>query len=294
MRRWDCKDIDRDAIIHELLLEAELTDASELRESLTALESFASMPAPTPGPALAAMLLGSAADGMAGADAGIGMGAPTGNPADDLRGDELRKRRKLRKNRPAVIGAAVATAMALGIGGVAASSAEFSEGTPDFIHVLIPGWVPGWTTAPPSPVPPTSSNHSPEGTTHPAPVDVPAPVPAGTPAAGFAAAEPSGGPVPPAPENAAEAEQEAVAPAATPTPAAQPAGRQPEEPEAAHAGPTIDSRGILPLPKTAIPSMGTAQDLQYGVQQAAQSGQNDVSLKPPGASLRWLLGLLSR
>ncbi|WP_051422976.1 hypothetical protein [Arthrobacter sp. MA-N2] len=289
MRRRDCKDIDRDAIIHELLLEAELTDASELRESLTALESFASMPAPAPGPALAAMLSGSAADGMAGADAGIGMDALTGNPAVDLRGEELRKRRQLRKNRPAVIGATVATAMALGVGGVAASSAGFSEGTPDFIQALIPGWV-GWTTAPPSSTPPTSSNHSPEGTTHPAPVDVPA----GTPAAGVDAAEPSGGPVTPAPENTAEAEEEAVAPAALPTPAAQPAGRQPVEPKAAHAGPTIDSRGILPLPKTAIPSTGTVQDLQDGVQQAVQSGQNDGSLKPPGASLRWLLGLLSR
>ena len=60
MMRWDCKDIDRDAIILELMLEAGLTDAPELTDSLKAMESFASMPAPVPGPALAAMLAGSA------------------------------------------------------------------------------------------------------------------------------------------------------------------------------------------------------------------------------------------
>ncbi|BAS14665.1 hypothetical protein AHiyo8_29680 [Arthrobacter sp. Hiyo8] len=49
MMRWDCKDIDRDAVILELMLEAGLTDAPEVTDSLKALESFASMPAPVPG-----------------------------------------------------------------------------------------------------------------------------------------------------------------------------------------------------------------------------------------------------
>ncbi|WAH98410.1 hypothetical protein [Arthrobacter sp. MMS18-M83] len=155
MMRWDCKDIDRDAIIRELMLEAGMTDASEFADSLKALESFASVPAPVPGPALAAMLAGTAA--------AVG-------PVD-----ELGKRRRLRKHRPAVIGAAVLTAMGLGIGGVAASSSGFSKGTPDFMQSLISGWAPGWTTAPPSLVPAAPAGDSPKVTTHPAPVDLPAP-----------------------------------------------------------------------------------------------------------------------
>jgi hypothetical protein len=61
-----------------------------------------------------------------------------------------------------------------------------------------------------------------------------------------------------------------------------------------HTEPRTDSQGILPQPKTAIPSTPAAKDLQNGVQQAVENAQDDVSLKPAGPSLRWLLGLLSR
>ncbi|MFH5879710.1 hypothetical protein [Arthrobacter sp. NA-172] len=164
MTRWDCKDTDRDAIIHELMLDAGMTDVPELADSLKALESFASMPAPVPSAALAAMLAGPGATTVAGsgsitvaAGAGAGAGAAAvgtviGDRALPL--DELSKRRQSRRHRPAVIGAAVLTAMGLGVGGVAASTAGFSKGTPDFMQVLISGWAPGWTTAPPSLVPP--------------------------------------------------------------------------------------------------------------------------------------------
>jgi hypothetical protein len=265
MMRWDCKDIDRDAIILELMLEAGLTDAPELTDSLKAMEAFASMPAPVPGPALAAMLAGSAV-------------------GETLPYDELGKRRQLRKHRPVVIGAAVLTAMGLGVGGVAAASGGFSKGTPEFMQTLISGWAPAWTTAPPSLVPPAPAQDSPKVTTHPAPVDLPPAVPQ--------VAGPSADLVSAAPASAGAAAHEPVAPA--PVPARQPSDGLPEAPKAVHTEPRTDSQGILPQPKTAIPSTPAAKDLQNGVQQAVENAQDDVSLMPAGASLRWLLGLLSR
>lgn len=267
MMRWDCKDIDRDAIILELMLEAGLTGTPELTDSLRALESFASMPAPVPGPALAAMLAGSA----------VGDTPPC---------DELGKQRRLRKHRPVVIGAAVLTAMGLGVGGVAAASGGFSKGTPEFMQVLISGWAPAWTTAPPSLVPPAPAQDSPKATSHPAPVDLPPAVP---PVAG-----PSADPVSPAPAGTDEAAHEPVAPAAVPAPAGRPDDEQSEASKQPHTEPRTDSQGVLPQPKTSIPSAPTAKDLQNGVQQAVENAQDDVSLKPAGPSLRWLLGLLSR
>ncbi|MGO4585215.1 hypothetical protein AB4Z38_15235 [Arthrobacter sp. 2RAF6] len=265
MMRWDCKDIDRDAISLELMLEAGLTGDPELTDSLKALESFASMPAPVPGPALAAMLAGSAA----------------GDSTDNLPLDELGKRRQLSKHRPVVIGAAVLTAMGLGVGGVAAASGGFSKGTPEFMQLLISGWAPAWTTAPPSLVPPASAQDSPKVTTHPAPDDLP---PSAPPAAG-----PS---TDPAQVSTGEAAHEPLAPAAVPAPARQPSDGLPEAPKAVHAEPKTDTQGILP--PSNIPSTPTAKDLQNEVQQAVENAPDDVSLKPAGTSLRWLLGLLSR
>lgn len=276
MMRWDCKDIDRDAIILELMLEAGLTDAPELSDSLKALESFASMPAPAPGPALAAMLAGSTP--------GDGSAATTRDSGTSLPLDELAKRRQLRKHRPAVIGAAVLTAMGLGVGGVAAASGGFSKGTPEFMQTLISGWAPAWTTAPPSLVPPAPARDSPEVSTNPAPVDL---APSAPPAAG-----PSADPVAPAPASTGEAAHEPEAPAAGRAPASQPGQEQSEAPK--HGGPKNGPQGILPQPKTVIPSAPAAKDLQDGAQQAVENAQDDVSLKPAGASLRWLLGLLSR
>lgn len=267
MMRWDCKDIDRDAVILELMLEAGLTDAPEVTDSLKALESFASMPAPVPGPALAAMLAGSAV-------------------GETLPFDELGKRRQLRKHRPIVIGAAVLTAMGLGVGGVAAASGGFSKGAPEFMQTLISGWAPAWTTAPPSLVPPAPAQDSPKVATHPAPADLP---PAVSPAAG-----PSADPVVTAATGIGEAPHGPAAPAAVPAPAGRPNDEQSEAPKQPHTEPKTDAQGIPLQPKPAIPSVPTAKDLQNGVQQAVEKAQDDVSLKPAGPSLRWLLGLLSR
>ncbi|MGM7776190.1 hypothetical protein ACSVHC_09255 [Arthrobacter sp. KNU-44] len=278
MMRWDCKDIDRDAVILELMLEAGLTDAPEVTDSLKALESFASMPAPVPGPALAAMLAGSTP--------GDGSATTARDSANNLPFDELGKRRQLRKHRPVVIGAAVLTAMGLGVGGVAAASGGFSKGTPEFMQTLISGWAPAWTTAPPSLVPPAPAQDSPKVATHPAPADLPPAVPPVTGA--------SADPVVTAPAGIGEAPHEPVTPAAVPAPAGRPSDEQSEAPKQPHTEPKTDSQGIPPQPKPAIPSAPTAKDLQNGVQQAVENAQDDVSLKPAGPSLRWLLGLLSR
>ncbi|MHC6219072.1 hypothetical protein [Arthrobacter sp. MMS24-S77] len=289
MMRWDCKDIDRDAIIQELMLEAGLTDAPALTDSLKALESFASMPAPVPSAALAAMLAGPGAGvGRVGYVAtAAGIGAATGDPADEPPLDELGKRRQLRKHRPAVIGAAVLTAMGLGIGGVAASSSGFSKGTPDFMQSLISGWAPGWTTAPPSLVPPAPAGDSPKVTTHPAPVDLPAPA---------VAPEPVTAPVPeaavppmvePSPDAVAAAPAD---PVGAKEPPKQGAAGRPDSPKTVHTEPKTDSQGLLKQTTDSLPKW-SSKEFQDGLQQILQESKDDLTAKTQGASLRWLFGL---
>ncbi|MCX2749516.1 hypothetical protein OOZ51_17100 [Arthrobacter sp. MI7-26] len=288
MMRWDCKDIDRDAIIRELMLEAGLTDAPALADSLKALESFASMPAPVPGPALAAMLAGTAAAAGPVAEVGTapGIGIATGDLTDERPVDELGKRRQLRKHRPAVIGAAVLTAMGLGIGGVAASSSGFSKGTPDFMQSLISGWAPGWTTAPPSLVPPAPAGDSPKVTTHPAPVDLPAPAAEQEP---VIAAAPEAA-VPPAVEPSPDAvAPSAVEPIEAKDSPSQGAGR-PEVPKTVHTEPKADSPGVFKQTADTLPKWGS-KDFRDGLPQVLQDGKADLAGKSQGASLRWLFGL---
>lgn len=267
MMRWDCKDVDREAIIHELMLEAGLTDAPGLADSLKAVKSFASMPAPVPGTALAAMLAGAAA---------------AGGPID-----ELGKRRRLRQHRPVVIGAAVLTAMGLGIGGVAASSSGFSKGTPEFMQSLISGWAPGWTTAPPSLVPAAPAGDSPKVTTHPAPVDLPAPAVAPEPA--FATAP--GAAVPPAVEHPADPVE------ASPADPAE-AKDSPKQGQSGRAGaqktarpqPKPDPQGV-PKPTADTLAKWSGKELQDGLQQVLQDGKADLTDTSQGESLRLLFGL---
>jgi hypothetical protein len=277
MTRWDCKDIDRDAIIQELMLEAGLTDNPALTDSLKALDSFSSMPAPVPGPALAAMLAGSGTAAVSDA----GAAASTGESPVEFPLDELGKRRQLRKRRPAVIGAAVLTAMGLGVGGVAASSAGFSKGTPDFMQALISDWAPGWTTAPPSLVPPAPSRDSPKVTTHPAPVDLPAPAVAPLPS------------VPPA--AAAESSADAVAPSPVDpgpvkAPTKQGAAGPSEVPSAGRTDPKTDSQNLLKQTTDTLPKLN-GKEFQGGLKQVLQDSQDGLVVTPQGTSLRWLFGL---
>jgi hypothetical protein len=296
MMRWDCKDIDRDAIIHELMLEAGLTDAPELTDSLKALDSFASMPAPVPGPALAAMLAGTDAGAGTAAEAGTALGAGgtgaaeligAGNSADNLRVDELGKRRQLRKHRPTVIGAAVLTAMGLGVGGVAAASGGFSKETPDFMQALISGWAPGWTTAPPSLVPPAPTRDSPKVTTHPAPVDPPAPPvaedPVGTAAPQVAVpsvVQPSADAVVPSPADPAEVKG----------PTKQGTAGQSAAPKTGRAEPKTASQGVLKQTTDTLPKW-IGKDVPDGLKQVLQNSADGLGAQSPGASFRWPFGL---
>ncbi|MBB6406654.1 hypothetical protein [Arthrobacter sp. AZCC_0090] len=293
MMRWDCKDIDRDAIIHELLLEAGLADAPALTDSLKALESFASMPAPIPGQALAALLAGTAVGvgpvagvGLAAGTGAAGTGAATADPAEEYPLDELGKRRQLRKHRPAVIGAAVLTAMGLGIGGVAASSSGFSKGTPDFMQSLISDWAPGWTTAPPSLVPPAPAGDSPKVTTHPAPVDLPAPAVAPEP---VIAPVPEAAP-PPAVEPSPDVVPSPTDPAEMKDSPKQGTVGRPGVPKTAHTEPKTDSQGVLKQATDTLPKW-SSKEFQDGLQQVLQDSKADPSGKSQGASLRWLFGL---
>jgi hypothetical protein len=209
-----------------------------------------------------------------------------GDPTGSLPLDELGKRRRLRKHRPVVIGAAVLTAMGLGVGGVAAASGGFSKGTPEFMQVLVSGWAPAWTTAPPSLVPPAPAQDSPKVTTHPAPVDLPPAVPP--------VAVPPADPMAPVPAGTGEAVPEQGAPVAGRDRASQPEQEQSEAPKEAHTEPKTHSPGNLPKPKTDMLSAPSAKELQNGVEQAAGNAQDDASTKPAVPPLRWLLRLLSR
>ncbi|WP_144661406.1 hypothetical protein [Paenarthrobacter nicotinovorans] len=99
------KDLERGKLVDELLLDADLGDAPDLRQALLAVGNFADAAAPEPGEELAAMLAG---------------------PYDDVS-----KRRWRHKHRTAVVGVAVVAAMGLGVSGVAAASSGFTR-SPSF------------------------------------------------------------------------------------------------------------------------------------------------------------------
>ncbi|MFE4194312.1 hypothetical protein ACFRJ9_00450 [Paenarthrobacter sp. NPDC056912] len=141
-----CRDSEREAIVDELLLDADLLSAPDVRQTLLSLGSYAHMTAPAPNAELAAMLAGPH--------------------------DEVTKRRWRHKHRTAVVSVAVVAAMGLGVSGVAAASSGFTR-TPTFIDELLGNFAPQWSAAPPVlPAP-----DAPKISTEPAPVVDPAAVP---------------------------------------------------------------------------------------------------------------------
>jgi hypothetical protein len=146
--------MEREVIVDELLLDAGLTGAPDVRQALLSIRSFANLPAPAPNGALAAMLAGPH--------------------------DEVSKRRWRHKHRTAVVSVAVVAAMGLGVSGVAAASSGFTR-TPAFINELLGDFAPPWSAA--APVQPTPD--APKVTTEQAPAVDPAAVPlaSGSPAA---------------------------------------------------------------------------------------------------------------
>ncbi|XAS72854.1 hypothetical protein VUN82_03050 [Micrococcaceae bacterium Sec5.1] len=176
------RDMEREDIVDELLLDAEPTDVPGLRQALLSLRSFADRPAPAPSEALAAMFAGPH--------------------------DELSKRRWRHKHRTAVVSVAVVAAMGLGVSGVAAASSGFTR-TPTFVDELLGNFAP----QPSSAAPALPTPDAPKVSTEPAPSVDPAAVPLVTesPAAqGGQDDEASGTAMPhvkaPAPQSAPEAE----------------------------------------------------------------------------------------
>ncbi|WP_024819408.1 hypothetical protein [Arthrobacter sp. 31Y] len=146
------RDSEREAMVDELLLDADAADSSDVRLALLSMGSFANLAAPTPGAELSAMLAGPH--------------------------DEVSKRRWRHKHRTAVIGVAVVAAMGLGVSGVAASSSGFTR-NPSFIDELLGNVRPQPAAAAPVlPIP-----DAPRVITEPAPVTDPAAIPT-IPAAG--------------------------------------------------------------------------------------------------------------
>jgi hypothetical protein len=124
-------------MVEEMLLDAGQVEDSELRAALLVLGSMASLPTPAPSGKLAALLAESEDGSAGGAD-------DAGGVSDSGPGDELAKRRRLRVNRPTVVGLALIAGMGLGVSGVAASARVPGHSGP-FIQHLLEDWAPAWT-----------------------------------------------------------------------------------------------------------------------------------------------------
>lgn len=208
--------MDRDDIVSELMLDAGLAGDAPLKAALDSISSLSTLPAPAPRGELAALL-------------GV-PAAPETESSDGDAGDELAKRRRL-KRRTAVVAGAVVTAMGLGIGGVAAGG--FKQPTPEFVERLVAGWGPEWNPAPPSLVPAAPVPDAPRVTTVPAPVTRPDPV-----AAPVAPAKPA-------------APKEATAPVAAPKAPAASAEKKAQKPPKAKPKETLDPRNERRLAEAA-------------------------------------------
>ncbi len=110
----------RDTVDH-MLLDAGHGEDDTLRAALLSLGSLASLPAPTPGPELAALL-----------------GAPQ---------DQLSRRRRPGRHRPTIVGLAVVAGMGLGVTGVAASSSQQGPQAIASVQHLLERWAPSWSMA---------------------------------------------------------------------------------------------------------------------------------------------------
>lgn len=149
------KDLERRAIVDELLLDAGMPSDSDLRTTLLSMGSYANLPAPTPNGELAAMLAGPH--------------------------DELSKRRWKRKHRAAVVSVAVVAAMGLGVSGVAAASSGFTR-HPAFFDELFGNRAPHGTAGPTALPTPDAPKVATEEGRQADPAAIPSPTPTGEPA----------------------------------------------------------------------------------------------------------------
>ncbi len=250
------RDTEREAIVDGLMLDAELSDASDLRQALLSLGSFANVPAPAPGAELAAMLAGPH--------------------------DELSKRRWRHKHRTAVVSVAVVAAMGLGVSGVAAASSGFTR-SPSF-DGLLGNFAPRWSAS--TPVLPAPD--APKVSTEPAPAVDPAALPPATTAPSIPV------PLPAAPDTATgPAQDEANAPTPAPVPAAPPlnvpgaAETKPDTAKAAQEKPTpgSPSQDKPQRPDAPKPDMNKAEADKPDKQPPGKSGNKGQAL--PSYPKQW-------
>ncbi len=252
------RDSEREAMVDELLLDADAADSSDVRLALLSMGSFANLAAPTPGPELSAMLAGPH--------------------------DEVSKRRWRHKHRTAVIGVAVVAAMGLGVSGVAASSSGFTR-NPSFIDELLGNVRPQPAAAAPVlPIP-----DAPRVITEPAPVVDPAAIPT-IPAPGSI---PVPGSVAPA-ETPAQAQAQAQAQPQAP---AQPQAKVKSPPQAPvvvqapAAAPEQPSSGTAPQPNTPPnPALSPQAKPGSGKEEKQQAARPDASLQGAGKPAKTLPG----
>ncbi|WP_043805765.1 hypothetical protein [Paenarthrobacter aurescens] len=246
------RDSEREAMVDELLLDADLIDAADIRQALLSMGSFANLEAPTPGPELSAMLAGPH--------------------------DEVSKRRWRHKHRTAVVSVAVVAAMGLGVSGVAAASSGFTR-NPSFIDELLGNYSPQPAAAPVLPVP-----DAPRVTTEPAPVVDPAAVPP-IPAASSIPVPGSAAPA----ETQAQAQAQAAAPTealAQPQPQAPAAQAQPPVPSVVQPPADAPPSNVAPNPaRSPQAEPGPAKD------EKQQAAKPDASPQDAGKPAKPLPGV---
>lgn len=232
------RDMEREGIVDELLLDAGLTDAPDLRQALLSMRSFATLPAPAPNAALAAMLAGPH--------------------------DEVSKRRLRNKHRTAVVGVAVVAAMGLGVSGVAAASSGFTR-TPTFVDELLGNFAPKPSAAAPAP-------DAPKVSTEPAPSVDPAALPPATESPAVPQAPDAAGPSGQASLQPAAGVQPATgvrpAPGAQAEPGARPA-------DVANV-PASGAGGELPPTGQAKPAEAEPREIRLDEGKLGQAGLPDV------------------
>lgn len=123
--------------VEEILLDAGLGQDADLRRALLAVGSLADLPVPAPTGQLAALLATGTCD-AAGKDA-QGSDTAQGTP-----GDESGRHRRLRAHRPTVVGLALVAGMGMGVGTVAASSADPAHTGSPSVQQLLEDWSPSW------------------------------------------------------------------------------------------------------------------------------------------------------
>ncbi|MFJ6270599.1 hypothetical protein ACIQG8_11455 [Pseudarthrobacter oxydans] len=269
--------------VEELLLEAGFGQDAGLRRTLLAVGSLADLPVPAPTGQLDALL----AAGLC----APGTDAQGSDTAEGTPNDEPGRRRRLRAHRPTVVGLALVAGMGMGVGTVAASSADPAHTGSPSVQQLLEDWSPSWTirtprAAAPGPLQEGSNdaaqdNGGPTGGTAPGSEPPVAPQPAeesgqatAVPLPGQGGQEPGEGPAADGQDGTTERKEAAEADAAA-------APEQTRGPDAGNRnGSHPDNPGQPPVDAPGVP--GTAGQGPSGQGAGAAAADNPV----PGAKWR--------